>query len=78
MAERLKATLLIEGQALPADVRLDVFICDHCGGKGRRIVTKGFSLDGEGRLDRHQQEHPCGKCLRSGYVVRLYRSERAA
>ena len=78
MGERLNAQLLIDGQSLPDDVRLDVFVCDHCDGKGRRMVTTGASMDSTGKVEAHRQEHPCGKCLRSGFVVRLYRVESGA
>lgn len=73
--QRVKAKLKINGEPLPDDVQLDVFICGDCDGKGRKMVTTGGWINDRGESGTHQQEHPCGRCLRSGFVVRLYRQE---
>jgi DnaJ-class molecular chaperone len=73
--QRVKAKLKINGEPLPDDVQLDVFICNRCDGKGRYEVITGGWMNSKGQSGVTKREQRCEKCHGSGYVVSLYRKE---
>jgi RecJ-like exonuclease len=70
---KINARLFLNGEPLPDDLSVDVFMCTLCDGKGRRQVVTGASLSSEGKHMLFSHEEQCVSCRGAGFVLYVKR-----